>query len=464
MARAPQVRKTPSTKRFPDQRKQPPSGELQVHAPALDPDRIALQRGGHRLAQRLAVAHIELALMQRTLDLVAVKEAVAQPGPAVRADVVGGVERVPDGMDSDVPVASIPAPVSIDALRHPKRQALSGLAKDTGSAALVAAQQALLDPHSPTTASRHLWSHGSHTHKNGAKTLGSAAEPAAGKPPLSTLENLAFKQHATEPAAGKTRHADTGSTYESDTAHSHSQAQAGAWARSVETAGAEALGHKGLGLGAAGFGEVGVGARGQTRFVKQGHLGEAAVLGGAELSASAQGSGKVSANRHGVNVQAGGQARAGLEAESGVALHTREADLHLAGLHVDVTPNAEARGRTSLGAEGGGSVFAGVSVPTAQERAAGTRFKAEGDTSVGIGGNKIGLTGGLWAGAGAEAKANGSITKVNGHTTARIELQAGAALGLGGSLGITAQVDVQPVVDAARKVVKLGEAVAHRLG
>lgn len=202
------------------------------------------------------------------------------------------------------------------------------------------------------------------------------------------------------------------------------------------------------------------------------------MLGSAELSASAQGSGKVSANRHGVNVQAGGQARAGLEAESGVALRTREADLHLAGIHMDVTPNAEAKGRTSLGAEGGGSVFAGVSVPTAQERAAGTRFKAgieasgsafagakaEGDTSVGIGGNKIGLTGGLWAGAGAEAKANGSVTKVNGHTTARIELQAGAALGLGGSLGITAQVDVQPIVDAARKVVKLGEAVAHRLG
>lgn len=159
-------------------------------------------------------------------------------------------KAAPDGE-----AASTPPRVSIDALRHPKRQALSGLAKDTGSAALVATQQALLDPHSPTTATatigRHLWSHGSHTHKGGAKTLGSAAEPAAGKPALSTLGNLAFKQHATEPASGKTRHADTGSTYESDTAHSHSQAQVGAWARSVETAGAEALGHKGLGLSAA---------------------------------------------------------------------------------------------------------------------------------------------------------------------------------------------------------------------
>ena len=82
---------------------------------------------------------------------------------------------------------------------------------------------------------------------------------------------------------------------------------------------------------------------------------------------------------------------------------------------------------------------------------------------MGIGGNKIGLTGGLWAGAGAEAKAKGSVTQVNGHTTARLELQAGAALGVGGSLGITAQVDVQPVVDAAHKVAQLGHAVAHRL-
>ncbi len=370
-------------------------------------------------------------------------------------------KAAPDGK------AVSPAPrVSIDALHHPKRQALSGLAKDAGS-----------------------------------------ADPAAAKPGPPNLESLAFTQHVTEPTSGKERHADTGRTHKSDTAHSHCQAQVGAWARSVENAGAEGLGHHGLGLSraerraapkparipsgdrpmypaaeglslsAAGFGEVGVGARGQTQFVKQGHRGEAAVRGSAELSASAQGSGKLSANHHGVNVQAGGQARAGLEAESGVALRTREAGLHLAGVHVDVTPNATAKGRASLGAQGGGSVFAGVSVPTAQERAAGTRFKAgveasgsafagakaEGDTGLGIGGNKIGLTGGLWAGAGAEAKAKGSVTQVNGHTTARLELHAGAALGVGGSLGITAQVDVQPVVDAAHKVAKLGHAVAHRL-
>lgn len=336
----------------------------------------------------------------------------ARHGPSRHGTGHGSLRKrkaAPDGES-----ASVPPRVSIDALRHPKRQALSG-----------------------------------------------------------HLDNLAFKQHVIEPTSGRTRYADTGRTYESGTAHSHSQAQVGAWARSVETAGAGVLG-----LGAAGFVEVGVGMRSQARFVKHGHLGEAEVLGSAELGVSAQGSGKVSANRHGVNVQAGGQARAGLEAESDMALRTREADLHLAGIHVDMTPNAEARGRTLLGAEGGGSVFAGVSVPTARERAAGTRFKAgieasgsafagakaEGDTSVGIGGNRVGLTGGLWAGAGAEAKAKGSVTQVNGHTTARLELQAGAALGLGGSLGLTAQVDVQPVVDAAKKVVKLGEAVAHRLG
>lgn len=388
--------------------------------------------------------------------------------------------------------ADEPAParrrVSVDALRTLGRPALSGLTREAGAASLLVAQQALLDPDSPTTAqvSRQVWSGGTQGHKTGAKTLGTSAtaadpagatSPAAAPPNLAHIAHTAFKQHAVEPAAGKTREADVGKWRESATTHSRSQGHTGAWARSVETVGIQALGRQGLGLSTAGFGEVGVGARGQTQFVKQHRLGEVVAQGGGEVSLSAQGSGALNANATGLNVQAGGQVRGGLRAESSVALRTREADIKLAGVHLDLTPNLDAKGRTSLGGEGGGSMFAGVSVPTAQERAAGTSFKAgleaagsafagakaEGDISVGVGGNKIGLTGGLSAGAGAEGKASGSLSKVNGRTTARVELKAGAALGLGASLGIAAQVDVQPVVDAAKKVLKLGDAVVRRL-
>ena len=300
-------------------------------------------------------------------------------------------------------------------------------------------------------------------------------------PKRRAVSGLAFTHHTIEPAPGQARHArthaHTGKTYESTSAHRHSQAQVGTWVRSEETVGLNAGGHGALGLRAAGFGELGVGARGQAQFVKHGRLGDATVQGGGELGATVQGSGQVSAGLTGLNVQAGGQAWAGLQAESGVALQAHDATVKLHGVRVDVTPNADAKGHASLGAEGGGSVFAGVRVPTAQERAAGTGFKAgveasgsafagakaEGDTHVGLGGNQIGVAGGVWAGAGAEGKVNGSLTQVNGHTTARLELKAGVALGVGGSLGFTAQVDVQPVVDAAHKVATLGRAVAHHL-
>src|SRR5204862_7271520 len=56
------------------------SVDAHEHALPLDLHGVAAYRLDGRLASRPAVAHVELALVQRALDLVTVEKAVAKPG------------------------------------------------------------------------------------------------------------------------------------------------------------------------------------------------------------------------------------------------------------------------------------------------------------------------------------------------------------------------------------------------
>lgn len=78
------------------------SVDLHVHARPVDLHRAGAKRVGDRRAGRRAVAHVELALVQRALDLVVVEKAVAEPRLDVGAGVVGREDGVADGVERDV--------------------------------------------------------------------------------------------------------------------------------------------------------------------------------------------------------------------------------------------------------------------------------------------------------------------------------------------------------------------------
>jgi hypothetical protein len=63
------------------------------------------------------------------------------------------------------------------------------------------------------------------------------------------------------------------------------------------------------------------------------------------------------------------------------------------------------------------------------------------------------VTGGVWAGAGAQAKLHGTLAKEDGHTVLKLGGDLGAAAGLGGKVGLNVQVGL-PAVDVAEKAVK----------
>jgi hypothetical protein len=71
------------------------------------PDRVGGQGIDRRFTQRVAIANIELPLMQRALDNVPVQEAVAEPGAAVRTDVSGGKQLTANAVHSHFNVGGL---------------------------------------------------------------------------------------------------------------------------------------------------------------------------------------------------------------------------------------------------------------------------------------------------------------------------------------------------------------------
>lgn len=183
--------------------------------------------------------------------------------------------------------------------------------------------------------------------------------------------------------------------------------------------------------------------------------------------AGAEGSmgGKLSFRPDSVMVQAGAEGRIGLFGEAG-AEYRIPAKIKIGGVPIDVSPSVGLTGRSFVGAEGGGNAKLGFRMvpdiktgkvsPEASAELNGTAFagaKAEGDASVGVGGNNAAVTGGALAGVGAEAKFGAGLRKNDkGRTVFKLEGKLAAALGVGASLGFKIELDVTPLIDAGKKI------------
>ncbi|MCW7537940.1 hypothetical protein OOT46_08765 [Aquabacterium sp. A7-Y] len=234
--------------------------------------------------------------------------------------------------------------------------------------------------------------------------------------------------------------------------------QTGAWSRSKE------LAHMENGkLALQGYGEVAAGA--QAKHVQTtGNAidGATTLMGGGLAGAEARGYGQVNWGVGGYNIQAGGQAKLGAFGDGGVEWSGKHSTVNIGGYSLNVTPSASAKGSAMVGGEVGGTAFAGVSYPTPEEMAKGARprygaelqgnafagAKIDGTATVGVGGNSVGVSGGLMAGIGAEAKAKAELS----GGKLKLELKLGAALGLGASVGLKLDINVQPLIDAGKKV------------
>lgn len=298
-----------------------------------------------------------------------------------------------------------------------------------------------------------------------------AEKPQRGKAdPISTFNS--YEREIAAPANGLERSSHAGSKHEqvsgSGANQSRTLEQTGAWARSSELA--EVRGGNAV---AAGYGEAAVGAKGEASYKASGSKGSVEASAQGQAGAEARGYGRANAGVGGLNLQAGGLAKGGLFGEAGTELSPARQSVNLGGVNLDLTPSIGVKGRAMLGGEAGGTGFLGVQIPTPAEMAEGMRFKAgaeasgsafagakaEGELSAGIGGNKLGVSGGVMAGVGIEGKASATVAEVNGKKRLKLELKLGAALGIGASLGIKLDINVQPLVDAFKAVKNVGKKI-----
>lgn len=131
-----------------------------------------------------------------------------------------------------------------------------------------------------------------------------------------------------------------------------------------------------------------------------------------------------------------------------------------------------ASGKASVGAETSNGFIVGQRTPTAAEKAEGITgvtgaqgsvggfagAKAEGTVKTGIGGNTVGVTGGVYAGVGVQASVNVGISQDDkGKSYLNLGGAFGAALGLGAKLGLDLRINITPLVkvfDAIKGPVK----------
>jgi hypothetical protein len=77
------------------------SSNRNKNAIAFDPDRVSFDVFGQRRAHSLAGSDVELSLMKRAFDFMALKKSVAQPRVTMRADIVSGIDCALDLIQGD---------------------------------------------------------------------------------------------------------------------------------------------------------------------------------------------------------------------------------------------------------------------------------------------------------------------------------------------------------------------------
>jgi hypothetical protein len=181
--------------------------------------------------------------------------------------------------------------------------------------------------------------------------------------------------------------------------------------------------------------------------------GNAAVDGNGSAWGGAQGrtsAGASASKDSGLYAQAGAEGRFGAGAEGQTTARVGPGEVGV-------------NGKTAIGGETSNGFMFGSRVPTPEERAAGITgktgveasaggfvgAKAEGGVKAGVGGNTIGVEGGLYAGFGAAAKFNAGIEKDDkGKTYLNIGGSFGAAMGFGAKIGGSLRINITPLVKA----------------
>ena len=85
------------------------SFDLKENAAAVDAYRVGAHGVCRRIASRPTISNVELALVQRALDLMAVEKTVAQSCVSMGAEVVRRIYGRTDGVDGDVAATDLHA-------------------------------------------------------------------------------------------------------------------------------------------------------------------------------------------------------------------------------------------------------------------------------------------------------------------------------------------------------------------
>ncbi|MFT3712891.1 MAG: hypothetical protein QM817_35010 [Archangium sp.] len=165
----------------------------------------------------------------------------------------------------------------------------------------------------------------------------------------------------------------------------------------------------------------------------------------AEASASVDAQGKIDAN----GLDATVTLRAGAKVEVDATGHAQTQSVTLGGVEMHAAADAHVRASAEVSAEATGTVKITRNPPTAVARGtagASAVAKIEGEITLSAG--PFAVTGSAYGSAGAEARATGVIGYEDGKL--KIGGSVGAALGLGGGAGVTVEVDVAQIGEAAK--------------
>ncbi|MFZ5441117.1 MAG: hypothetical protein ACOZQL_14000 [Myxococcota bacterium] len=165
----------------------------------------------------------------------------------------------------------------------------------------------------------------------------------------------------------------------------------------------------------------------------------------AEAKASIDAQGRIDAN----GLDATVTARAGVSAEAEVTGRAATKSVTVGGVEFNAAADGRAKVSAEAVAEATGTVAIKRNPPTAIARGtAGASAVVKAEAEVKLSAGPFSVTGSAYASAGAEARATGVIGYEDGKL--KIGGSAGAALGLGAGAGVTVEVDVRAIGEAAK--------------
>lgn len=165
----------------------------------------------------------------------------------------------------------------------------------------------------------------------------------------------------------------------------------------------------------------------------------------AEAKASIDAQGRIDAN----GLDATVTARAGVSAEAEVTGRAATKSVTVGGVEFNAAADGRAKVAAEAVAEATGTVAIKRNPPTAIARGtAGASAVVKAEAEIKLSAGPFSVTGSAYASAGAEARATGVIGYEDGKL--KIGGSAGAALGLGAGAGVTVEIDVRQIGEAAK--------------